>query len=167
MTISFAVYDGLARGITAEELSEIHRKSFQESIEQVWSAAEISSLLLSPGVHVMVILQDAKAMGSLAMGFLMWRRTGEEAEILTNCILPAYRGLGMGSLVLQEFFILGGKPRIEEIFLEVRENNAAAIRLYEKNGFEIVGLRKDYYGRKGNDMINALIMKHVVQYTYK
>mgnify|MGYP002582415600 FL=1 len=37
--------------------------------------------------------------------------------------------------------------------LEVRESNLAARRLYEKNGFEIVGKRKNYYEKPAEDAI--------------
>ena len=37
--------------------------------------------------------------------------------------------------------------------LEVRESNFAARRLYEKNGFEIVGKRKNYYEKPAEDAI--------------
>ncbi len=153
MTISFAVYDGLAKGITAEKLSEIHKLSFQGSVEQVWTPAEISSLLLNPDTQVMTIWQEAQA-----IGFLMWRQAREEAEILTLCILPAWRTQGMGSQILQEFYLLAAKNKIAEIFLEVRENNAPAIRLYEKNAFKAMGQRKNYYSDK-----DALIMKYIMK----
>ncbi|VAX08203.1 Ribosomal-protein-S18p-alanine acetyltransferase [hydrothermal vent metagenome] len=153
MTISFAVYDGLAKGIIAEKLSKIHRLSFQGSVEQIWTPVEISSLLLNPDTRAMTIWQNAQV-----TGFLMWRQAREEAEILTLCILPAFRGQGMGSQILQKFYLLAAKNKIAEIFLEVRENNAAAISLYEKNAFKAVGRRKNYYSDK-----DALIMKYIMK----
>ena len=42
--------------------------------------------------------------------------------------------------------------------LEVNENNVAAISLYEKNGFEVINKRNNYYGSDA-----ALIMKRVVE----
>ncbi len=153
MTISFALYDGLSQGITAGKMSEIHRLSFQDSAEQVWTPAEISSLLLNPDTRAMTIGRNAQA-----IGFLMWRQAREEGEILTLCILPAFRAQGMGSQILQEFYLLAKKAKVEEIFLEVREDNVPAIGLYEKNAFRIVGRRKNYYGDK-----DALIMKYIMK----
>lgn len=45
-------------------------------------------------------------------------------------------------------------PTDKDIFLEVREDNFAAIKLYEKLKFFKIALRKNYYGEK-----NAIIMK--------
>jgi ribosomal-protein-alanine N-acetyltransferase len=44
---------------------------------------------------------------------------------------------------------------VKQVFLEVRDNNAPAIALYEKTGFEKISVRRDYYGT-GSD---ALIYK--------
>jgi ribosomal-protein-alanine N-acetyltransferase len=53
---------------------------------------------------------------------------------------------------------LATEKGVTEIFLEVRETNVGAIRLYERLGFEEVGIRKNYYEKPKE---NALIMwKH-------
>ena len=47
------------------------------------------------------------------------------------------------------------KEGAEEIFLEVRPSNHGARSLYEKLGFQILGVRKNYYQSPVED---ALIM---------
>ncbi|MDG1996670.1 MAG: GNAT family N-acetyltransferase, partial [Emcibacteraceae bacterium] len=47
----------------------------------------------------------------------------------------------------------------EKIFLEVRENNVAAIRLYKKNSFDIIGRRIGYYQINKHQKIDALVMQ--------
>lgn len=151
MTISFKILGPEA----AEMLSEMHRLSFQEDGEQIWSAEEMASLLLSPGAHVMVVSDKGEP-----TGFLMWREAGDEAEIITICVLPALRSKGMASQLLQKFYGKTKDKDVRQIFLEVNENNKAALMLYEKNGFETVGRRKDYYGGRGVQKQDALIMKY-------
>ena len=54
------------------------------------------------------------------------------------------RRKGIGDSLL-EAFICTLPDTAEEIALEVRESNAPAIAIYKKNGFESVGIRKNFY----------------------
>lgn len=151
MTISFKIFGPEA----AEILSEIHRLSFQDSGAQIWSAGEIATILKGPDVHALMVLETGQA-----IGFLMWREVSDEAEILTICTLPAHRTKGVASQLLQKFYGKIKESGVRQIFLEVNENNRAALILYGKNGFETVGRRKDYYGGKGVQKQDALIMEY-------
>jgi ribosomal-protein-alanine N-acetyltransferase len=46
----------------------------------------------------------------------------------------------------------------KKLFLEVDENNAAAIALYKKHGFAGIGTRKGYYPRPDGTPATALVM---------
>ena len=71
-----------------------------------------------------------------------------EYEVHTIGVDPAYQGQGIGRQLLRGLFDFAGDATI---FLEVRTDNAAAIALYESEGFEQVGLRKRYYRVSGAD----------------
>jgi len=75
-------------------------------------------------------------------GFLASRQTAPgEREILFIAVAPAYRRCGIAKeLLKRELAVSSG-----EWFLEVRESNLAAIRLYESLGFRIAGRRENYY----------------------
>lgn len=73
-----------------------------------------------------------------------------EAEIHTIGVDPAYQRNGIGALLLRAMLDETGR-RGGPVFLEVRTDNAAAIALYEKYGFHIIGLRKRYYQPSGAD----------------
>lgn len=68
-----------------------------------------------------------------------------EAHILTIVVQPARQGCGLGNLMLQHLLQIAKRQRAETIFLEVRPTNAAAIALYEKTGFKVIGRRPNYY----------------------
>lgn len=71
-----------------------------------------------------------------------------EYEIHTIGVDPAYQGQGIGRQMLHRLFdFADGAP----IFLEVRTDNAAAIALYESEGFVKMGVRKRYYRVSGAD----------------
>jgi ribosomal protein S18 acetylase RimI-like enzyme len=54
---------------------------------------------------------------------------------------------------VQEFLALARSRGAEEIFLEVRESNLAARRLYETSGFSESGRRQSYYQQPQEDAI--------------
>ena len=83
-------------------------------------------------------------------GFILCRTVLDETEILTLCVLPAYRRQGVASFLLDEAF---KRAKGTRFFLEVNENNRAALALYSKTGFEVVGKRKKYYNNKDDAFI--------------
>jgi len=135
-------------------LAEMHQLSFQDQVEQSWSAKDFEKLLSLSGMNC-VILQGPE---QLPLGFSLIRRLSEEAEIITFCILPKYRGRGIGQKLLNHHMDFLKGYGLKHLFLEVREDNIPAIMLYEKAGFEKKGRRKNYYGRAGEEKTDALIM---------
>ncbi len=75
-----------------------------------------------------------------------------DGELLNLAVLPEQRGKGIAQALLDA--LDGEMKALPELFLEVAESNLPARRLYEKNGFSVVGRRKGFYG--GED---ALLMK--------
>jgi [ribosomal protein S18]-alanine N-acetyltransferase len=71
-----------------------------------------------------------------------------EYEIHTIGVDPAYQGQGIGRRLVSKLLELASGS---VIFLEVRTDNAPAIRLYESFGFVNVGLRRRYYRASGAD----------------
>lgn len=82
-----------------------------------------------------------------------------EREILNLAVDPEFRGHGVGRLLLAAELERGGTH-----FLEVRESNVAALQLYERHGFEIVGRREEYYD---NPLETAVLMRHPPELTEK
>lgn len=83
----------------------------------------------------------AESGGGLA-GFLVLRPTaGGEAEILNIAVDPASRRQGIAARLLASAAL----DRFDEVYLEVRESNSAARRLYAGFGFTESGIRPNYY----------------------
>ena len=90
--------------------------------------------------------------GGVAAGFCAWRQTAEdEAELLNLAVMPEARQQGVGLALLEAL----RRVARGTLFLEVAEGNGAARALYRKAGWEVVAVRKEYYG-PGN---NAIVMK--------
>lgn len=109
---------------------------------------------------------------SLAAGYSMWVReaAGEiigyytlmagagEAHLLNLTVAPAWRRHGLGRELLEHSASSARNHHAEDLFLEVRVSNAAAIALYRSCGFVDLALRHSYYpARDGRE--DALIMR--------
>lgn len=117
-----------------------------------WSEAAIAGMLGMPGVMTRLVHNNNQA-----MGMAMWRAVADEAELLTIGILPTGRGQGMGRALLLDGVEKLSGCGVETFFLEVAINNEAAIHLYQRNGFSIVGRRRNYYGT-GTVCVDAHVM---------
>ncbi|MBY5034300.1 ribosomal protein S18-alanine N-acetyltransferase [Streptococcus gallolyticus] len=85
------------------------------------------------------------------VGFLAIQDLAGELEITNIAVKKNYQGQGLAGKLLDNL-----EDRPGPIFLEVRENNLPARALYEKYGFEQIGLRKNYYHEP---LENAVIME--------
>jgi ribosomal-protein-alanine N-acetyltransferase len=81
-----------------------------------------------------------------------WSIVGE-AHITNVAVHPDFRGKGYGSGLLRAMLRDMRETGHSAATLEVREDNHAAIRLYEGFGFKRAGVRKNYYEREKKDAI--------------
>lgn len=139
----------------AAAMAEIHEQSFSRG----WSEDEICELLSDrPIVHGIVVRTSALRRKGIA-GFVLVRNAGDEAEILTVAVRPGHRRRGFGRMLVEEAARRAYRDRASSLFLEVDENNRAAVSLYRKLGFETVGQRSSYYQRADAPPGTALVMR--------
>ncbi len=136
----------------AARVSVLHATSFAHG----WDQPEVARMLADPA-----ILSDGVFSGQsrLPCGFVMSRMAADEAEILTICIDPAQRGRGLGHLLLERHLSNLVRRGIAMLFLEVEDNNAAALALYRAFGFVKVGERPGYYPKPDGTRALALILR--------
>ncbi|MDH5766439.1 MAG: ribosomal protein S18-alanine N-acetyltransferase [Gammaproteobacteria bacterium] len=68
-----------------------------------------------------------------------------EAHILNVCVATELRGKGLGRKMLHKLVDVASQHDTDSLFLEVRRSNTVAIQLYMDEGFNEIGVRKDYY----------------------
>ena len=118
----------------------------KECFSSPWSEnAILESMLSTTSFYV------ARENG-IVTGYMGLSQIAGEGYITNIAVLPQYRGKGIGSALL-EYVISHCKNNLEFISLEVRISNNKAISLYEKFGFEHVGLRKRFYTNPQEDAI--------------
>lgn len=134
----------------AKELARIHAEGFYRG----WSVAEITGFLGDSAVHTLVACDARHRLA----GFALVRVAADESELLSIAVTPKWRGKGVGRALLVAAFddLLMSPAR--RMFLEVDEQNAAAIALYQRLGFARIGTRKGYYPRPDGSTATALVM---------
>ena len=68
-------------------------------------------------------------------------------HIVTINVASTCRRKGIASKMLQEIEIILKQKGLTECHLEVREDNSAALKLYQKNGYQKIGRLEKYYGK--------------------
>ena len=95
--------------------------------------------------------EDDRVIGQAAVYYI----AGEEGDIMNVAVDSRYRNRGICGKLLCHIISECQENNIDEFTLEVRAGNAAAISVYEKNGFHTEGVRPKYYSEPVED---ALIM---------
>ena len=135
-----------ARADDLERLTEWERACFSDAWRRDWLAA-----VLHEPRYLVFIIED----GGYILG---WSAAGE-AEIERLGVLPNQRGKGWGRALVQAIVEQFGARGVEGVFLEVRQNNAAARAIYGACGFEQSGRRRAYY----DDGEDAILMRSAPQ----
>lgn len=83
----------------------------------------------------------------------------EELHLLNLTVAPAHQGQGHARALLAHLADASRAQQARQIWLEVRESNQRARHLYERWGFEAVGLRKGYYPAPQGQREHAVVMR--------
>jgi len=110
-----------------------------ETYDFPWSTGIFRDCLLA-GYTNLVLDIDGEVAGygimSIAAG---------EAHLLNICVIDQLRKQGVGGRLLRHMMRLAEDSFAERIYLEVRPSNKSAFHLYDSAGFEILGVRENYY----------------------
>ncbi len=122
----------------------------QASTAAHWTQVEYERIFnLGQTPRVALVAEDV---GEI-VGFLVARALGPEWEIENIAVAEVVRRRGLGITLISEFLQLARTRGAAGVFLEVRESNQAARRLYQKLGFAGCGRRKSYYNNPLEDAI--------------
>jgi ribosomal-protein-alanine N-acetyltransferase len=116
-----------------------------------WSAESFwSELAQYDSRHYVVAERDGKV-----VGFAGLAAAAGEADVLTLAVAVEERGHGVGRRLLRELLAEADRRGCADVLLEVRSGNVPALALYERHGFERIGVRRRYYP----DGEDAIVMR--------
>lgn len=103
--------------------------------------------------------------GGVTSGIAAVMHVLDESELLEIAVQPAMQGRGYGKALLAQAIALARRNGAVRMFLEVRESNARARKMYTSFGFEETGRRKNYYptenGREDAILMTAQLSRSV------
>ncbi len=105
-----------------------------------WSRTSIASELANEW-SLWFVAQD----GETVAGYVGSQLVPPEADMMNLAVGAQWRRQGVAQQLLNTLFSALREREITSLALEVRESNAAAQSLYEKNGFVLAGRRPKYY----------------------
>ena len=111
-----------------------------------WTADNLAEELDNPQAHFLVAEQDGEVCGYLGV-----QEICGEGYIANVAVFPPYRRQGVATALLTAAVESARTRGCAFLTLEVRESNAAAVRLYESLGFRCVGTRKSFYRDPAED----------------
>jgi ribosomal-protein-alanine N-acetyltransferase len=101
----------------------------------------------------------AKTSDGTIAGYAGLDLSGDVADVMTIATSPGHQGRGTGRLLLAELVRRATAHGADAVLLEVRADNDAARRLYDRAGFEVISVRRRYY-QPGD--VDALVMRLLV-----
>jgi ribosomal-protein-alanine N-acetyltransferase len=125
-----------------DRLYEIERECFER---EAFTKQQIAHLLTDYNSLGLVAKVNGEIVG-FVMGMVYIERRSLTGHILTIDVSPMYRRKGVAQNLLQEIEKIFKGKGVRACHLEVRENNAAALSLYQKLGYKKVARLKNYYG---------------------
>jgi ribosomal protein S18 acetylase RimI-like enzyme len=142
--LDFRIRDGRPADLAA--LCEIETRSF--AADRL-SRRSFRRLMGSPSARLRVAV-----MGDDIVGYhVVFRRAGSTvARLYSIAVAAAARGRGLGTRLLGDAERQAKRAGALVLRLEVRPDNAGAIRLYAERGFEPIGRHRDYYA-DGSDAL--------------
>lgn len=138
-----------------QDLSAVHRMEVASFPEDAWSPASFwAELAQRPRRDYVVAEQDGALVGYAGLDL-----AGATADVMTIAVDPARRGSGLGRVLLEELLCRARHAGADQVLLEVRADNAAALGLYAEHGFTEVHRRRGYYQPGG---VDALVLRKEV-----
>jgi ribosomal-protein-alanine N-acetyltransferase len=142
-----------ATPLDAGLMAAIHASCFPRP----WDEAAMAQFIAGPGC----LCLTASALdehGAVPAGLLIARQAADEAEILTFGVSPSCRRMGFGRSLLRQAVVMLAASGAKRLYLEVEDDNEAALALYRGLGAVPVGKRTGYYEHGADASIFSLAL---------
>lgn len=126
------------------ELAAIERTCFSHP----WSEQSLQALFECADALTLTARNEKKILGYLSMQTVV-----DEGYLNNIAVLPDFRRQGIALALMRAAIEQGRQRKLSFLTLEVRAHNQPAQKLYERLGFDRVGLRRNYYSDPTEDAV--------------
>lgn len=122
------------------DVPAVHALEVQLFDPDTWSPETFWAELAAPGRWYVLAERAGEVVGYAGLA-----ASGAEADVQTVAVAPSAQGTGVGRVLLDALVAEAARRGAAAVLLEVRADNVAARTLYERTGFERIGVRRRYY----------------------
>jgi [ribosomal protein S18]-alanine N-acetyltransferase len=141
-----------------DTLHEIDQACYEPEV--AYSKRELRAYLRFSGSDCLLAEADAPLPKNQIVGFCISARREASGYIVTIDVLPQFRRLQVGSMLLAEIERRLGANGVREVTLETATDNDSAVAFWTEHGYRNRGIKKDYYpgGRDAFVMAKTLAL---------
>jgi [ribosomal protein S18]-alanine N-acetyltransferase len=151
MSAVFKAVEAQFEPLTEERLDEVVAIE-QLAYDHPWTRGNFSDSLHS-GYEAQVL-----GAGGTVLGYFVAMKGVDEVHLLNITVAPVYQGQGWGRVMLEALALWAKGQDAQWLWLEVRQSNERAMRIYEHHGYRRVGERKGYYPARMGRREDAVVM---------
>lgn len=118
-----------------------------------WSLSAYESELERPDAILLIARTEAGEPVGFIVGTVPAAGARSQSEIHNIGTKKAYRGQGIGSMLIEQFRSACISRGVSTVWLEVRETNLTAINFYGSHGFVRDGIRRNFYSNPEEDAV--------------
>ena len=134
-------------------VAALHARCFDEP----WRPELIGRIAQAPGGLGLLWRSEGEP-----LGFVLGRSNGARSEVLSLGVAPAARNRGIARALMNSAIESVSRRGLRTLYLEVAEDNDAALGLYRALGFAQVGRRPGYYARAEARTVDALTLRRAI-----
>ena len=149
--VADARHEATVRPMSVDDLDAVMAIE-QTAYAHPWSRGNFLDTL-SAG-HQALLLEA----GGTLIGYYVAMKGVDEVHLLNVTVAPALQGQGWGRCLLDWLHLWARGEGAQCVWLEVRESNEVAQRVYDHCGYRRVGLRRDYYPAGRGQREHAIVM---------
>ena len=119
-----------------EEICDIEKRCFSDA----WSRQSFIDEIDNENSVFIVVKKEDKIVAYSGFWYIV-----DDAQIMNVAVDTTYKGMKISHILMKEMIQRAMDKNMATMSLEVRVSNEIAINLYKGYGFEIAGVRKQYY----------------------